>query len=52
VLGLIVMSVLWTVVAVRAGLLFGVWIFWLETAGLVVISLLLMAVRYSGRQGP
>ena len=31
VLGLFVMSALWTVVAVRAGLLFGgFWIFWLE----------------------
>jgi hypothetical protein len=53
VLGLIVMSVLWTVVAVRAGLLFdGVWIFWWEAAGLAVISLLLVAIWHSGRQAP
>ena len=53
VLGLIVMSALWTVVAVRAGLLFhGVWIFWWEAAGLAVITLLLMTIWHSGRQAP
>lgn len=53
VLGLIVMSVLWTVVAVRAGLLFdGAWIFWWEAAGLAVLSLLLVAVCHSGGQAP
>jgi hypothetical protein len=53
VLGLIVMSALWTVVAVRAGLLFdGLWIFWCEAAGLAVVTLLLMAIWFSGRQAP
>jgi len=53
VLGLIVMSALWTVVAVRAGLLFdGVWIFWWEAAGLAVITLLLMTIWHSGGQVP
>ena len=52
VLGLIVMSALWTVVAVRAGLLFdGVRIFWWEAAGLAVVTLVLIAVWYSGGQG-
>jgi len=53
VLGLIVMNALWTVIAVRAGLLFdGVWIFWWEAAGLTVITLLLMAIWYGGREAP
>lgn len=53
VLGLIVMSALWTVVAVRAGLLFdGVWIFWVEAVGLAVITLLLMAIWHSGGPVP
>lgn len=53
VLGLIVMSMLWTVIAVRAGLLFdGVWIFWWEAAGLAIISLLLVAIWHSGGPAP
>ena len=53
VLGLIVMSALWTVVAVRAGLLFdGLWIFWCEAAGLAVVTLLLMAIWFNGEQPP
>ena len=53
VLGLIVMSALWTVVAVRAGLLFdGLWIFWWEAAGLAVVTLLLMAIWFNGKQAP
>ena len=53
VLGLFVVSALWTVVAVRAGLLFGgIWIFWWEAAGLAVISLLLVAIWLSGREVP
>jgi hypothetical protein len=53
VFGLIVMNALWTVVAVRAALLFeGVWVFWWEAAGLAVITLLLMAIWHSGRPAP
>ena len=53
VLGLIAMNALWTVVAVRAGLLFdGLWIFWWEAAGLAVVTLLLMAIWFSGKQAP
>ena len=51
--GLIVMSALWTVVAVRAGIsVEGTWIFWLEAAGLAVITLLLMAIWHRGGQIP
>lgn len=51
VLGLIVMSALWTVICVRAGLLFdGIWFFWVEAAGFATITLLLAAIWRSGGQ--
>ena len=49
VLGLIVMSALWTVVCVRAGFLFeGVWFLWAEGAGFGAVTLLLLAIWRSG----
>ncbi len=48
-LGLIVTSCLWTVVCVRAGVLFpGHWFFWAEGAGFALVALMLMGVWYGG----
>ncbi len=53
VLGLIVMSALWTVVCVRAAFLFdGNWFFWGEGAGFAAITLFLLAIRYGGEKAP
>ena len=48
-LGLIVMSSLWTVVCVRAGVLIdGNWFFWAEGAGFGLVTSLLIAVWHGG----
>ena len=48
-LGLIVTSGLWTIVCVRAGVLFdGHWFFWAEGSGFAVVTLLLMGLWRGG----
>ena len=48
-LGLIVTSLLWTVVCFRAGVLIdGHWFFWAEGTGFGIVTLLLIAVWHGG----
>ena len=51
VLGMIVTSALWTIVAVRAGVLVdGYWIFWAEGIGLALATLVLVAIWHGGER--
>ena len=50
-LGLIVLSALWTVVCVRAGVLIDIdahWFFWAEGVGFALVTLLLLASWHGG----